>query len=381
MSLIELMVGLVIGLVLSLIMFKALLYAEGQRRTTSAGNDAQQAGTLGSYGLQRSLRLGGSGFSGITAARGCMLNIFSGSTTMVPLPSTLAAPFDGLQGLSLPVSPVLIANAGVDNDGTATNPVSDALIVMAGTHASVNTWFQMTAAGATTKGMVINSMGLATGDLLMAVDSGSGTKAGTCTVVQATSSIDSTSTHANYRQSTSSAGQQIDIGSTYTSSNGLSGYTTDSQLADLGASPIFQIFAVANSSTGVPRLQSYDMFSGTTQDLNDDVVNLQAAYGLSATTDSGDTTVTSWQAPVGSYSLHSLRQGDAAAVAIINRIRAIRLSILTRSAIREKVAVQASPTIDMLADLGANKVTITNTGTDLNYRYRLFDVTIPLRNH
>src|SRR3954471_13720566 len=118
MSLIELMVGLVIALVLSLAMLKMLLYAEGERRTLSAGNDAQQAGTIGSYAVERYLRMGGAGIDQIDRARGCKLKAgHSDGKTMVPLPSGLAAPFDPLAGSDLPVAPVLIANGGVpDND-------------------------------------------------------------------------------------------------------------------------------------------------------------------------------------------------------------------------------------------------------------------------
>jgi type IV pilus assembly protein PilW len=60
-SLIELMVGIVISLIGTLAIMAAFALFEGQKRTTTAGDDAQQNGSYSLYALERQLRTGGSG--------------------------------------------------------------------------------------------------------------------------------------------------------------------------------------------------------------------------------------------------------------------------------------------------------------------------------
>lgn len=399
-SLIELMVGLVVALVLSLVMFDTLLYAEGQRRTTAAGNDAQQAGTLGTYLLERYLRMGGAGLDqiglatqGVSLFRGCSMKAVTGTTATMPMPNNLSSPFAGLSNLlsnSLPGAPVLIANGGIDNDTNAGDPTPDVLIMMAGTHPSVNTWFQLNS-GTSSTAQVINTLGLARRDYLVAVETDS-TAANykTCTVVQTspTEGFDNTVGSPTYRQTTSANGLQIDLGGD-TPSTGLTGYTGWTQLADIGSSPLFMMFGVGASGSS-SQLSSWDMLndgmdaSGTPvyKTLIDGVVNLQAIYGLSDT--SGTTTVTSWVAPVGAFSFATLRNGTDASSEKIRRIRAIRVAMIARSALQEKKAVDASTSITMFNDPDpfppGLAITQTNTGDALKYRYRLFDFTIALRN-
>ena len=50
-TLVELMVGLLISLLCTLAMFKAFAGFEGQKRTTTSGNDAQQNGSYSLFQL------------------------------------------------------------------------------------------------------------------------------------------------------------------------------------------------------------------------------------------------------------------------------------------------------------------------------------------
>jgi type IV pilus assembly protein PilW len=382
-TLIELMVGLVIALALSLVMLKTLLFAEGQRRTVTSGNDSQQAGAIGSYILERYLRMGGAGITRIDGARGCTLNASFKGAPVVPLPSGLRAPFAGLAGSSLPVAPVLIANGGSADNGTADDATPDAIVVMGGDHPSIATWLQMTDTSTTGAATVLNSFGVQPGDLVLAVETDSTLPAqGTCVVAQNTAAVDPTPTSPAFRQSAVNGGHTLVLGGDHTSAAGLtvagSGYGKNALLADLGAQPNFKIFALSTAS----ELVSYDLLDGTTRSLADGFVNLQAAYGLSATPDSQDTTVVAWQPPTGDFLFSKLRDGSAASAVNLHRIRAVRVAMITRSAVRERARIDGVPaTWALMDDLGAAAVTGTRSGTDLNYRYRQSDVIVTLRNH
>ncbi|MCH7343301.1 PilW family protein [Pelomonas sp. CA6] len=79
-TLVELMVGMGIGLLCTLVIATAMSVAEGQRRGTSAGSDAQVGGTLSMYAIQREVAMAGYGFASEAMALGCPLSArFAGS--------------------------------------------------------------------------------------------------------------------------------------------------------------------------------------------------------------------------------------------------------------------------------------------------------------
>jgi len=379
---------MVIALVLSLVMFKTLLFTEGQRRTTGGGNDAQQSGTLGGYILERYVRMGGAGFDQIDQARGCILNASYNNVVKVPLPAAIPAPFNGLANANLAVAPVLIANAGTTANGTAADPTPDTLIVMAGTHPSINTFLELTAPTTSAAATVKNTFGFMQYDVLLGVETTPGAgNYGKCKISQTSSSVDGVSTSPTYRQSTDNSGKTLTLGGTSTPYNasglliGSTAYTSGSLIADLGKEPIFWMFGITPKS----ELASYDILQGPAapSTVADGVVNLQAVYGLSATTASDDTQVTTWQPPTGQFLFSTLTNGSAASADNLKRIRAVRVGLITRSSVQEKAAIDGvSATWTLFGDLpAAAQVTDTRTGTALNYRYRQFDVLIALRNH
>lgn len=72
MSLIEILVGVVIGMIGIVVIFQVLAVSEGRKRTTIQGSDAQSAGAIGLYSLQRDVQLGGYGFGGADSRQlGC----------------------------------------------------------------------------------------------------------------------------------------------------------------------------------------------------------------------------------------------------------------------------------------------------------------------
>ena len=67
-TLIELMVGVVLGMLTVVIIANVFATAEGQKRTTTSGSDAQVAGSLALHALQRDVRMAGYGLAGLVAA-------------------------------------------------------------------------------------------------------------------------------------------------------------------------------------------------------------------------------------------------------------------------------------------------------------------------
>src|SRR5690348_4873340 len=77
-SLIEIMVGVAIGMIGIVVIFQALSVWESRKRTTSSGSDAQVAGTLAMFNLERDVRLAGYGF-GMSSLLGCTVSAYDTS--------------------------------------------------------------------------------------------------------------------------------------------------------------------------------------------------------------------------------------------------------------------------------------------------------------
>lgn len=388
-SLIELMVGLVVALVISLIMYNVFIVTENQRRTTGAGSDAQQSGTFSTFALERWVRMGGAGVSQIPGAIGCTLSLSSGATTRIPLPSTLPAPFDGLGLGTLRTTPVLIVNGSSTDDDDAQSTAPDALMVIGGTHRSINTFIDVSGTTTATSVPVVNSVGLTRGDLLLAVERDTASaNFGDCTVAQADSVIETNAAAANVLQTQDNLGRTITLGGTYTASTGFApggvGYTSVADVANLGTAPVMRLFALGPEATeaGGSELRSYNMLDTTVESIADGVVNLQAVYGISASPDTD--AVTDWVTPTGDYSAATLMDGSAVSQTRLQTIRAVRLVVITRSALRERVAEGDDPptVAEWTAFADDEDLTLTGTRDDeqRTYRYRQFDFIVPLRN-
>jgi type IV pilus assembly protein PilW len=111
------MVGMTIGLLGMVIMLQMLSFSEGQKRTTSGSDDAQNAGAIALYGLQRDIQQSGYGISA--------QNIIGCNVTWQ------ANDAGGLVTVSVPLAPVTINPAIVPTNARDSN--TDALLVNYGT--------------------------------------------------------------------------------------------------------------------------------------------------------------------------------------------------------------------------------------------------------
>lgn len=100
------------------------------------------------------------------------------------------------------------------------------------------------------------------------------------------------------------------------------------------------------------------------------VVNLQAQYGISAAGNSN--AIVNWVDAIGAFAAPTL--------ASRNQIKAVRIAVIARNARREPTVVTTAP-VTAWVGAGAPVIDLTGNGADWNqYRYRVFDTIIPLRN-
>lgn len=82
MTLIEVLVGIAIGLIGMLVMFQMVTVWDARTRVNASSGDAQVAGTLAMFNLERDVRLGGMGFGTAKAAEvGCVVNAYDGNAS------------------------------------------------------------------------------------------------------------------------------------------------------------------------------------------------------------------------------------------------------------------------------------------------------------
>jgi type IV pilus assembly protein PilW len=185
----------------------------------------------------------------------------------------------------------------------------------------------------------------------------------------------------------------------------LSGFGTDGEALDLGnadpasgTSPLFQLIGVKAGATSDEDyvLYSYDLLKINGLDeptpIADQVFELHALYYVD-TDATPDGKPDQWVSPDLSAAVHTLTingtsyKFDAASLLdrsvtsadLLHRIKAIRVGLIVRSALRERDSVsQSSPTL--FSDLGAN-FQYTSAAIDEHYRYKTFESTIPIRNN
>jgi type IV pilus assembly protein PilW len=335
-SLVEIMVGMVIGLLSTLAVMQVFASWEGQKRTTSAGSDAQSNGAIALYNVERDLRMAGYGM-GVSDALNCTVNqSYNGTASalsLVPvkidqgagnLPDTITILYSSKDSFSLP------ARVTVDHPPQATN-------------------------------FFINStVGLAVGDLLVAWESGKD-----CTLIEITG-IPSGNIQIHH-QSTSPwnppGGQNIFPAG---------GYKIGTKLFNFGNLPV-RIYSVNSTSPNGglqlnTTIHAATGLASSTDILASDIINLQAEYGMDDGTGgtANDGIVDTW---------------TTAAPANLKQLLAVRLAIAARSTVREKTAVTpnngswSGGTID----LSINADGTANADWQF-YRYKIFDTIVPLRN-
>jgi type IV pilus assembly protein PilW len=370
-TLIELLVALVIGLVVSLAVYSVLNVAEGRKRTTTTVNDIDKAGAFVAYQLNKALSSAGSGFTGglnpnsggkVRSAAysfGCQLSMKKGSDTLLPK-SNFSAPFSSITNLKL--VPIVIV------DGAASR--GDVIVSMAGSGGlseSVTNLTSINAAGLraqTVASLTANDRIL----LIEANPDGTAKPGGNCLLDQIQTGF------------TQGDGSNFDVplaGDYHT--GGASTYDgTSTIVLNMGKLPQFDMYGVGNNNT----LMKYDLLSpaATGNDANpsafiEGVYQMEAIYGT--TNPSGAVGNFAWQAPTGTYSSAALLAGTPAANSALQTITLVRVAFIMQTNLAEKEAV-SSGTVNLFEDVTGLEQTIS--GLNKNYRYRVIETTIPVRN-
>lgn len=421
-SLVELMVGIVIALIATIVIFQVFAVSESYKRSTTGGSDALQSGGFTAYTLSRLIGAGGAGFASAPNAVGCPLGVFRAGATggdqlfgqaasPYRIATALPAPFQAAINFRITLAPALIM-AG------ATNNTSDVIMVMAGNHPSMGRHTLVTSQGADTVTLADDAVvginnsqdtsGAAQHDLLLAVDQDTGAGRGlntTCDIAEAVESPSATtpftipnpvllSTAAKFSGPNRFKGTGTP--KYYSSSLVVSNLGPVSATAPIpGSGPQFMVLGVGNDGTTPNALLALNLLTGycpavatgcvaantwVPQSLADNIISIKAIYGVAA--GALDANVDSWVDPTGATWGASALSGSRDNLL---RLRAIRLAVIARNAQPEKNAdddTTATPrfspaTFTLFGDTAASK-TVNNP--DRHYRYKVFDITIPLRN-
>lgn len=343
-SLIEIMVAMAIGLLTSLVIMQVFSAFEGQKRATTGTADAQTNGSVALYTIGRDLQMAGFG-----------LLPTSDPVNVSPLECNPLPTWDddnniATARITLDLSPVIITDGGAGAGAT------DSISVVYGTNPMGGIPTVISAIVGTTA-TVDNNLGCRVGDMALAI-SGSN-----CAAARVTGPTDIAIPPV--------ATIPPDI--THIALQDVVGIVAGANLACLGTWNR-TVYSVNNGNlevNGVPRIAG--------------IVNLQAQYGISAT--ANNNTITQWvNASAAPWNIVPL------AIADRNRIKAVRLAIVARNGSPEKEIVStACDSLTAAAPTGlcawagslaspAPSINLTNDANWANYRYRVFETIIPLRN-
>jgi type IV pilus assembly protein PilW len=357
-SLVEIMVGMVIGMFGIIIMLQVFSLAESQKRATSGGGDAQTTGAIALYGIQRDMRQAGHGLSDVKLI-GCSVLLRAGVTLTL-------------------LAPVTVNHALIPAGDAATDTL---LVVYGNTNGSpqgdgiTSQTSNQTFAVQTPTSFAFHATDASLADKVLATPS---VRPDPCTLI-----LDPV---------TNVAGANVTLA---TGTAGLVGGT----LFNVGLSPKVVAYAVrsgnltmcdytANDCSAVGSIGNAAIWVP----IANNVVRMRAQYGR-------DTTGT----PDGF--VDTFNQTALATACDISRISAIRIALVVRSTTFEKTAVTTDDTaVDTNASAAPNweggtaqtataptnptavplSLSLNPDGsanaTWKNYRYRVFQSVVPLRN-
>ena len=362
-SLIELMVGIVVALICTLAIMAAFAVFEGQKRTTTNGDDAQQNGSYALYYLERQLRTAGSGIvqGNKWGLWGCPITAKTAGA--VQLGAVPAAPFTIWPATTRAMS-VLISAGPNDASG---NPTSDVIGIVSGSPAARVFKAAVTSTPSTTSVVLANSFGIFSGDYLIGVPS-----TGTCALALTNTAPDATGS--------------ITFDGNNSAAVGLTGAT---YAFDMGPDPIVSLYGVDPTTNSLVTLdllgRKINGVAATNIPIADGIVMVKALYGVhdvsSACQAAGQNAncIDRWVAPTGAtWSIGAVNASVASASAAMTAIKAVRVAVVAQSRLAQRTSdYTGQATLSLFADLSALTMVIT---TDKRYRYQVYDTTIPIRN-
>jgi type IV pilus assembly protein PilW len=354
-SLIELMIGMVIGLIAALVITNVLTKYEQQKRSSTGSSDAQTNGAIALYNIQRDMESAGWGlptFGDSLSPFLCPLSNVAANNTEINHDNDAGTPNIGL-------SPVMIT------DNTGTN-ASDIISIRLGDTMKSGGEVKVTNPGANIL-QVNNNIGCNVGDVAVVMREANPQL---CQLTRVTAVSPPAALPFTVTLDATTAPAAVQIGDA---------------VACLGAWNEHQYAIGDGTATGgelnqltrTGALSAAGMPVATPVAIVPDIVSIQARYGVTANL--VDNIVVGYVDATGIFGPAMTRNNR-------NRIKSIQVAVVARSGLREPVAVSQACTG---ADPSLARVCIWNNGTDVdltaladwaNYRYRVYETIIPLRN-
>ena len=363
-SLVEIMVGMVIGLLGIIIITQIFALAEGQKRTTTSGADAQTNGNIALYTIERDVRQAGYGLN--LSALGCntrtSINGFM-ATNMEQGPYANG---------TIVLAPVIIVDGGTNAAGDA---LPDTLRTLYSTNlmSSLPQTLQASHAQAATQGQIGSTFNMANLDMVVFFETGKD-----CALAQVSGAPPSATTF-NHNPGLNPDWNNSAIFPA-------AGYGTGANVFELGTMAFRRYFIdQVNNNLRIHEVTS----NGSTGVVNaitsaGEIVNLQAQYGKDSGAHAGhvagDNIVDTWDTVTPGL----VPPSGAGTNAQWQQIIAVRIAILARSGQYEK----PDPVLGCTATTTAPTWTggtmavppYPNAGLPSCYRYKAFETVVPVRN-
>lgn len=366
-TLIELMVGAVLGMLTVLVISQVLIQSESTRRNTASGGDAEVNGSLSLFTIQRDIQMAGYGLASNQDALGCKVKSKHGTD---PNPASPTAPNEFI------LAPVTIKNATADGD-------PDEIIILQGNTPSTSIPTKITndnpfvSENIPGRFTVQASIGFQAGDQIVAVPEiwDPSNAAQWCTLFSITNnsvSADAKLTSDNIPHSTSDEWNKSDIAPS-------GGYPSGSYLLNLGQ-PILKTYSVSDTHNLQVAERASTSGITSTQDLYQQIVNLQALYGMDTNSDGTVDKYTN----VSPTNNAEWKQVITIRVALVARNNQYERDLVTSTEPQWDLGKAASIEGETTFDCGANSKCVTLKLDSLpdwqHYRYKVYSTTIPLRN-
>lgn len=346
-SLIELMISVVIGLLGVMVIFQVLSVWDSRKRTATAGSDAQIAGNIGMFNLERDLRLAGYGFGSVPDnVIGCDVQAWNANS--------VASNFAFL--------PVQITQGAGATTGTGEGGAPDTITVLYGNSNFFVDTQRFTFSTGTSKRSQSRT-GIMRGDLLVISDNPATAGTANCALIEVTDDSDTDRLTFSHTQTIYQSASGPTRASRFNAAAGTSFAFVTGRLFNLGPSPARNVWQIRDGSA---LAYTNTIMATPMQDVGEGIVDLQAQYGVGSPMTWTASAPTNWG------------QVQAIRVAILSRSQKFEPTAITRDA---PTYFGGSLSFNMKNVFGASSSDVPNHALNWrNYRYRVYEKVIPLRN-